>query len=92
MSQKAYALIFIQPMLPELITLLEGYLHFHPEKNFAYILGKEFDQAGSFVSFQAIRNRDSKPWSVMIPVGCIAAIADMSQESPGIGFLSGSQQ
>lgn len=84
-----YGLILRQPISLELVSLFGN--HIHAWNNVSYLLCSNVEPLGNFVLAQVIKDKDSPPWVVHIPVGCVAAIADMSEPHAGPGFLSGDQ-
>lgn len=86
MPNHAYAIFFREPILPELLSLLGGYIH--TSNNLSYIACNSVEHLGAFVLATVIKNKkDTYPWPVQIPVGCVLAIADLSKPNSGPGFL-----
>lgn len=89
MSDHPSALILWEPVRPELLALLDGYIH--TSHNLSYLLCSNVEPLGAFVLAHAVKDKDTPSWPVQIPVGCVAAIADMSKPKAGPGFLSAAQ-
>jgi len=70
----------------ELLELLRDHLHQHGQ--IQYVLCTKIELLGPFYYCSVVENiKDTAPWNIHIPTGCIVAIADMSKNRASLGFL-----
>lgn len=59
------------------------------QKGQPYLLSDRADQVGYFLACELMRDeKDSSPWKLQIPLGCVLAIADMRGDNHPLGFLT----
>lgn len=88
-SSRSYCLV-LQPIVPEeLLLLLEAYVHEHRGLKWLFCHAPSHD--GMFVSVELLKAGEKQTWEVQIPAHYVLSIADMSQDRPSLGFVSGNQ-
>ncbi len=87
MRKHSFAVVLQKVLPPELVSLMDGYLH--NEGGLLYLHCSSIEHFGNFVFVSVVKgNEDLAPWPVQIPVCFVIAIADMSVPHAGPGFLS----
>lgn len=81
---KGYA-VLLHPETPQAIHALLGRYVVERQSNH-YVFCDRVEPHGAFVELEALDDRN-KTWVVSIPVSCVLAIADASDDKQTIGFL-----
>jgi hypothetical protein len=91
MSNPAHAVVLARHACPpELIALLQNYIYTH-DPNMMFLLCTEVEPMGHFLRCYLMQNESKKLGWVQIPMGCVAAIAELSEGKVPPGFLGSSQ-
>jgi hypothetical protein len=90
MATRLYAVVLHSQSPPELLALVEDYLHVH-DSRMKFLLCSNIEPVGTFLHCELVQNETRKLWCIQIPISFVVAIADLSKGQSPPGFLMSDQ-
>ena len=88
MSDTLHAVVLSLKSPPELLSLVQDYLHTN-DPTMCFLLCTDIAPAGPFLFCELVQNDTNKLGRIQIPLGYVVATVDLSKDRPPLGFLSG---